>query len=372
MASTNHALVFLKPHAVSDKAEGFVRGYLGSKNIAIDCCFDIVSEDIDKRQLIDAHYGGLAQRAMHIAPADLTISAEASAGFAAKFGGVTWESVIAAGTAMNCTGLDVADLAPNTLEKLWRAGTVMKLAGGLYVSRFPSPLDTTRDIYVVNGFYPSMRAQFTAPGDRVRVFRVSWADNGSLPWATFRNDFVGATDPAKAHPTSLRGLAFQNWAEMGLSAQPFGAENFLHASAGPVEAVHERRIWCLDAGLAASMHDSHQGTDPFLFEAVAVLRHRLQSEGTEVAAALVKVARSLLNDWVRDTQIDVHGETGGAFDMTEGMDSQAVLELLIECARAQTTASVQLSLPQCAQQQPSSCKLATAPLAPLAVANNAV
>ena len=70
MASTNHALVFLKPHAVSDKAEGFVRGYFGSKSIAIDCCFDIVAEDIDKRQLIDAHYGALAQRAMHIAPGD--------------------------------------------------------------------------------------------------------------------------------------------------------------------------------------------------------------------------------------------------------------------------------------------------------------
>ena len=158
----------------------------------------------------------------------------------------------------------------------------------------------------------------------------------------------------------------------GLSAQPFGAENFLHASAGPVEAVHERRIWCLDASLAASMHDSQQGGDPFLVEAVAALRHRLVNEGTEAAAALVDVARSLLNDWVRDTQVDVRGETGGAFDMTEEMDSQTVLELLIECARAHTTASVQLSLPQCARQQPSACKPATAPLAPSAVANNAV
>ena len=278
---------------------------------------------------------------------------------------------------MNCTGADVADLPPATLETLWRAGTVVKLAGGLYVSRFSSPVDPARDIYVVNGFYPSMRAQFTAPGLSVRVFRVSWADNDSLPWATFRNEIIGATDPAKAHPSSLRGLAFQNWAEIGLSARPYGAENVLHASAGPVEAVHERRIWCASAGLATAAHYSQQDSDPFLFEADAALRRRLQGEGegAEAAAALVEIARSLLSKWAQDAQVEVHGKMGGAFDMTEEMDSRTVLELLVESARVQAgaRAHVQLPVPQCAQSSSSkpAMHMHTAPLTPSAVANNA-
>ena len=103
---------------------------------------------------------------------------------------------MADGAVMNCSGAGVAGLAPLALEKAWRAGEVLKLGGGCYISRFAIAGAGTSPVFVVNGFYPSMRSQFTTPGTRVRVMRLSWAE-ADMSWAAFRADVLGATDPAR-------------------------------------------------------------------------------------------------------------------------------------------------------------------------------
>ena len=89
----------------------------------------------------------------------------------------------------------------------------------------------------------------------------------------------------------------------------------------------------------------------------------------------MEIARSLLSKWAQDAEVEVHGKMGGAFDMTEEMDSRTVLELLVESARVQAgaRAHVQLPVPQCAQSSSSkpAMHMHTAPLTPSAVANNA-
>ena len=67
--------------------------------------------------------------------------------------------------------------------------------------------------------------------------RVAW-DARKLTWAAFRGDVVGATNPAKAAPGSLRGKLHAGWRALGLPAAPFGADNGIHASASPIEALY--------------------------------------------------------------------------------------------------------------------------------------
>ena len=251
----NHAFCFLKPHAVTAQSEWLGRGYCAAKGIEVTRCVALAAEQIDEQGLVDKHYGVLATHAMHTAPAALPVSAAKAAAFAAAFD-VEWGAAVAAGDAMNCAQAGAADLGgcnARECERLWRAGTVLKLAPGLYISGFASPVDAARTIFVLNGFYASMRAQFTKPGENLLVLELRWVEpggsggggggGGGPSWAAFRQECVGATDPGAAAPGSLRGLALAQWEALGLKSPPKGAENFLHASAGPAEAAAERRIW---------------------------------------------------------------------------------------------------------------------------------
>ena len=58
-------------------------------------------------------------------------------------------------------------------------------------------------LYVVNGFYLRMRADYVRSGSAVRWLSV-WFREADLPWADFRAKVVGATDPAAAAPGSIR------------------------------------------------------------------------------------------------------------------------------------------------------------------------
>ncbi len=58
-------------------------------------------------------------------------------------------------------------------------------------------------MWVVNGFYGSMRAKFTSTElnpNGILWMKLSW-DEADLSWATFRNDIFGATDCTKAAPS---------------------------------------------------------------------------------------------------------------------------------------------------------------------------
>ena len=109
------------------------------------------------------------------------------------------------------------------------------------------------DIYVVNGFYATMQAEFTAPGSSIYYYSVQW-NAAALPWAEFRSRVVGATDPALAVDNSLRKHLLKNWQALGLDARPSIGQNGVHASASPFEGLAERMNW-----LAASIDDDETG-----------------------------------------------------------------------------------------------------------------
>ena len=72
---------------------------------------------------------------------------------------------------------------------------------------------------------------------------MAW-DPARLSWASFKNDVIGATDPSQANEGSIRKKLLDQWDPLGLPEQPNGTDNGVHASAGPLEALKERLLWC--------------------------------------------------------------------------------------------------------------------------------
>jgi len=111
----------------------------------------------------------------------------------------------------------------------------VKLGGGFYCALID-------EHYVFNGFFMEMRNKYVAPGASIYYFLLDW-DPLDLSWSDFRGKVLGATDPKTAPEDSLRGLMYAQWEELGLKCQPDIADNGVHASASPFEALAERMNW---------------------------------------------------------------------------------------------------------------------------------
>mmetsp|Transcript_71106 Transcript_71106/g.179531 ORF Transcript_71106/g.179531 Transcript_71106/m.179531 type:complete len:270 (-) Transcript_71106:460-1269(-) len=87
-----------------------------------------------------------------------------------------------------------------------------------------------------------MRNKYVAPGAAIHYFLTEW-DPLDLSWSDFRSQLLGPTDPSTAVEDSLRGSIYASWEELGLSCQPDIANNGVHSSASPFEALSERMNW---------------------------------------------------------------------------------------------------------------------------------
>ena len=181
-------------------------------------------------------------------------SSKTQAAFQEQFG-VSFADACASKRLVNCTEFlkslpEDARPSPFDLEAQWRSNPCVKLFPGTYCAAVGPGAEAP---IVVNGFFPAMNHKFTDPNlapSGVRWFVISWKEE-SMTWEDFRTVFIGATNPAKAVPESLRGHVFSHWEELGLDKAPFGADNSFHASASPVEAAYELGIW-----LGAKLEDT--------------------------------------------------------------------------------------------------------------------
>jgi nucleoside diphosphate kinase len=98
------------------------------------------------------------------------------------------------------------------------------------------------ELFVINGFYMSMREKFTLDDAKIHYFVVDWAAD-SLSWEDFRGKVLGATDPATAEDGAVRKMILDQWEALGLKSLPNVGDNGVHASASPFEAMCERINW---------------------------------------------------------------------------------------------------------------------------------
>ena len=298
-ALRNVALVFIKPHAATDATEAFVRGHLQSAGISIVDSGVKTAAEIEKQRLIDQHYGSLAQLAMDAKPSELAVSPEALSDFESTYG-LPWSEVVAGSSALtNPEAMKALKVDGSELERLWRGGVQLKLAPGTYVSRLDRP--GKDDMYTLNGFYPAMRQACVEDGASVRYMVCEW-EQEKLTWKAFRQEVIGATNPADAAGGSCRAELLKRWQELGLAEEPSMKLNGVHASAGPLEGLKERCVWC---GATLS-------TDEF---AKRIMDEAGLSEGT-------------LTSWLADNPpVTLGGDTDKVFDLTEEMGCDEVLQL---------------------------------------------
>lgn len=294
----NAAFVFVKPHAVTADTNKLVRSGLEAKGIKITSEGELTSEVIDQKKLIDQHYYAIASKATILKPHELNVPKDK---FQKQFG-LSWDDALKQGVVFNamdaCKELGCnADEMNSAWAACKKAGNLVKFGGGFYCGLVE--MKGKKPIYVFNGFFMSMRSEFTAPGRRIHYYTVEW-DEKDLSWEDFRGKVLGPTDPKEAPKDSLRGKIMADWKALGLKSEPNVGENGVHASASPFEAMAERMNWL----------ETRCGRDAF-------------------CSALVRagVKEATVKAWSVDPQVNIGGgKKGSLFDSLEDMDTIACME----------------------------------------------
>jgi hypothetical protein len=155
---TNSAFVFIKPHACKGSpgaVEAVVEDKFKASGIRVTGKGEISAEQIDKNLYIDTHYGAIASKAVKLKPSELNVPDKGKAGFEKMFG-ESWDSAISAGKVYNAKdaaeklGVDASGIN-DKWSNLTSGKDLIKFGGGFYCGK-------VGDIYVMNGFYMSMRA----------------------------------------------------------------------------------------------------------------------------------------------------------------------------------------------------------------------
>jgi len=301
MAVKNTAFVFIKPHANTEKAREVVKSQLESKKCKVTKEGTITGPEIEKKMLIDNHYYAIASKATLLTPDQLNVPENK---FKEKFN-CEWKDMLAAKKVFNakdaCTELKMNSEELNTeWAKAKKANKLVKFGGGFYCGLIDT-VEGHEPVYVMNGFFMSMRQNFVEEKAAIYYFVVEW-DPKELEWADFRGAVLGPTDPVTAPADSLRGMFMANWKEYGLGYAPNVGDNAVHASASPFEALSERMNW-----LGMEAKDDEFGK-----------------------AVLEIVPQKVLDDWSKDPQV-VYVPTGikkSAFDTLEDTDADYCLALL--------------------------------------------
>eukprot|EP01063_Lacrimia_lanifica_P032033 TRINITY_DN53_c0_g2_i4.p1 TRINITY_DN53_c0_g2~~TRINITY_DN53_c0_g2_i4.p1 ORF type:complete len:306 (+),score=171.52 TRINITY_DN53_c0_g2_i4:58-975(+) len=295
---SNHAFVFIKPHANTKAVQELVEAEFKNRGINVSAQGEITGEEIDKNLFIDQHYYAIASKATILKPSELNVP---EGKFKEKFG-LGWGDALKSGVVFNamdaCQELGVD---AEGLNKMWaqakKDGELVKFGGGFYCGKLPRGEDQA-PIYVFNGFFMSMRSKFTTPGTSIHYYTVDFSPK-VLKWEDFRGAVLGPTDPATAPTGSLRRDAYDNWQALGMAEIPNVGDNAVHASASPFEGLAERNNW-----LKTPIKQ-----DPFG-------RHLLGAG----------LASSTIAAWSVDPQVPIgDGKKGSLFDQLEDMDAAPCL-----------------------------------------------
>jgi nucleoside diphosphate kinase len=117
------------------------------------------------------------------------------------------------------------------LRDLWYSKQACRMGEGFYAQH--QKIDG-EDVILINGFHPGQIKHYTGPESKVVLFLLST----DTDWSVVRNDFVGDTFPEKAAEGSIRATFLKNSREYNIKTIDV-ANNFVHASSGPFDALFE-------------------------------------------------------------------------------------------------------------------------------------
>jgi len=243
MSTINQALAFLKPHVVdNDPVVTLIEDMLDDAGIAIVGRRTWSAAELRGCNVIDRHYAANARVGTCLDPARLPVDETARSEFATAFE-LRWEDALAAGRVFSGQAMqERLGISADEMNTRWAKYGARKIAGGMYVAHFAE-----ENIYVLNGFYPSIREVFTAERASVLALLLDFAPS-QLPWKHFRDEVIGTTNPAAAAEDSIRGFLYDRQQALGIHVTY--RENVIHASASAFEALCEKALWMPELPLA--------------------------------------------------------------------------------------------------------------------------
>jgi hypothetical protein len=269
----NHALLFIKPNAVHQSCHYVVTSTFDANHMKVVSSGYASGQELDF--ILDKQFGRVRAFSQCI-PSDYVISPVYKSKFETSFG-IEWQTAIDKNLIYNakdaCKSFKITH---SELYNLWTNSDVIKIAKGLYViatedpnyqptiidpisqevaspkrsSLFPGktkkvePVDYYVEkvplIYIVNGFYPSMRDSYV--NETIEYMIVEW-DSSAFNWKEFMDDIIGNRDPSIANRKSMRGMIYNDWENLGLKTQPSLRDNSIYASCSAFEGMVDRLIW---------------------------------------------------------------------------------------------------------------------------------
>ena len=229
---TNQFLTFFKPEVFLDKTSAQIEKIMDlvfekfdQHAISIDGATIFPGPALARFSIMDRHYGVINNLSKN---ASKVLTPEQKAQVHEKLGIKSKNLKILGGhEAFAIAGI------PTTLEfdKFWLEFPSTKINSGFY-GRVMTIAD--EETVVINGFHPHQLAHYTAPGRKLVVLLIS----SDSSWKTIREEMLGDVFPEKAPPHTIRGTFYQQAKEFGFESVGI-ANNILHISAGPTEALFE-------------------------------------------------------------------------------------------------------------------------------------
>lgn len=312
-APANSSLVYIKSSANTSPIRDLVHDTLldfvnplddGGGRIVAE--YDISSEMIDSRHLVDKQFGRLARHAMQVSGVNTSVSSVAfQEAFGEELEKVKQEKrIYNAREALSALACD-----PLGLEQAWHEaerdsskGKIRCFGNDLYCGNLYL---NQKNIYVINGFYMATRGEYLQPDTSIHAFVVEWSRE-NLSWKDFMSKVIGAKDPTKAEIGSLQQIISSKYRELGLDSAPTEVDNVIHASASPLEGLSERMNWC-----SRKVYQDDYG-------------RILLGRG---------IPESRILDWVSgEAVVDVKngGKMTNVFDLVKDMDSKECADKLTE------------------------------------------
>ena len=314
----NFAFVYIKPNANTPAVRDLVHDMLldhinplddGGGRIIAE--YDISSELIQEGNLVEKQFKLLAHHAMIRSGSSVEIS---NNDFKAAFGEdlhlvKNEKRIYNAREALSGLACN-----PHALEQAWREAEKDSSKGKIHCfgpdCYCGNLLLNGKNVYVMNGFFMAMREEYVKAGSSTHAYVIQW-NADTLSWKDFSTRAIGAADPFKALPDSLRKIIFEKYQTLGMSTQSSLANDCIHASASPLEGLAERIHWC-----SKKVHQDEYGR---------ILLGKGIPEGK-------------ILDWCDNvfvSSLPVNGKDPNSsgmriFDVVQGMDSKECAEKLTE------------------------------------------
>lgn len=228
----NQFITFFKPEVFLDKTPDQIEKIMDvvfkkfeEFKINIDAATIFPGPALAKYAIMDRHYGVINQ-----------LSKNASKQLSAEEKKLVHEKLNITDKNLRILGgheaFEIAEI-PNTadFDKYWLEKPSTKIKSGFYVRPM---MIAGKERIVVNGFHPHQLAHYTALGRKLVVLLIS----SDTSWETIRIEMLGDVFPEKALSGSIRGYFYKNAQEYGFNSVTI-ANNILHVSAGPTEALFE-------------------------------------------------------------------------------------------------------------------------------------